>query len=357
MAGTYRYWLICLPSVDPNDLLLFTENDHDGGMIRSYSVPGIVRELRRVMLDDVPEVVRAATKQFPVKPHRYTDHVHWRNEIQNIQNRIASARQPPPAPTIGRSLSSSPGSKSSKHQNPGREDENSARTRVTPVFTWLRDNAGRDWGMEFLRLADGIAVVADVGAVTSVEVEEERAVEPSPTRLAWMIRNAHRLAPQDGRQWREYASRVIQNPARDRALALLDSGTSRGIPSKLILEGSTHADCLIECEMALLWIEGKRNDWLTPCTTWDVTRDQLARNPEAAWILATAARKDFWFVICYEHELKHHEAALVEGYRDGTWKAGWPHLPEEVRQLFRQKIGTATWASVFRRWPAIPPPL
>ena len=168
-----------------------------------------------------------------------------------------------------------------------------------------------------------------------------------------MIRNAHRLAPQDGRRWREYASRVIQNPARDKALCLLDRGTADAIPRQLILEGPTHADCLIECEKAFVWIEGKRNDWLSPCTKWDVTRDQLARNLEAAWILATSARKDFWFVLCHERELKHHEAALVAGYRDGTWKAGWPHLPEEVRQVFREKIGIMTWASVFRRWPAI----
>lgn len=57
-----------------------------------------------------------------------------------------------------------------------------------------------------------------------------------------MIGNAHRLAPQDGRRWREYASRVIQNPARDKALTLLDGGSTAGIPKQLILEGCTHAD-------------------------------------------------------------------------------------------------------------------
>lgn len=82
MAGRYRYWLICLPAVDPNGLVLFTENDHDGGMIRDYSVPGPARELRRVILDNVPGVFRAATKQFPVEPHKTTDHLYWRNEIQ-----------------------------------------------------------------------------------------------------------------------------------------------------------------------------------------------------------------------------------------------------------------------------------
>jgi len=73
MAGTYRYWLISLPSIDPNSLVLFTENDHDGGKIRDYSASGTVGEVRRVLLDDVAEVFRAATKKIPVEPHKTTD--------------------------------------------------------------------------------------------------------------------------------------------------------------------------------------------------------------------------------------------------------------------------------------------
>lgn len=92
MAGTYRYWLICLPAVDPNGLVLFTENDIDGGMIRDYSIPETVRELRRVLLDDVPGVFRAATERFLIGPHTVRDHRYWRREIQR---RIAGVRQPP----------------------------------------------------------------------------------------------------------------------------------------------------------------------------------------------------------------------------------------------------------------------
>jgi hypothetical protein len=127
------------------------------------------------------------------------------------------------------------------------------------------------------------------------------------------------------------------------------------IPRELKLEGSTHADCLIECEESFVWIEGKRNDWLSPSTKWDVTRDQLARNIEAAWRLAGQAGKDFWLLICYEDHLKHHEQELVDGYRAGSWKAGLPHLSEETRFLFRQKIGTVRWQTIFRRWPALGP--
>ena len=54
---------------------------------------------------------------------------------------------------------------------------------------------------------------------------------------------------------------------------------------------------------ALIWIEGKRFDWLDPSTTWDVTRDQLARNIEAVASLAGAASKDYRLLICHEDSL------------------------------------------------------
>jgi hypothetical protein len=44
-----------------------------------------------------------------------------------------------------------------------------------------------------------------------------------------------------------------------------------------------------------------------------LTRDQLARNLEAVWMLAEAAGKDWWLIITHEHCLKHHEEQLVNG--------------------------------------------
>lgn len=233
------------------------------------------------------------------------------------------------------------------------EDEHSGRTRVTPVFTWLSEHGGSRWVTELLRLADGIHSSDTVGEVIKLSVGKEREIPPSPERLAWMIRNAHRLAPHDGRLWREYRRRVIDNPEKDDALRRLDAGDSKGVPAELRLEGRTHADCLIECTDAFVWIEGKRNDWLSPSIKWDVTRDQLARNVEAAWLLAAHAKKDFWFLICYEQALKHHEQELVDGYRAGTWKAGFPHLSSDTRSLFRDKIGLVKWQTIFDHWPAL----
>jgi hypothetical protein len=228
--------------------------------------------------------------------------------------------------------------------------ENSKRTRVEPIFRWLRDNGGDNWPARFLDLADGIQVEGP-GRLVSVAFEKERRIPPSPDRLAWMIENAERLAPLHGRRWREYRRRVMENPRRDEALAKLRSGVTQGIDRRLKLEGSTSSDCLIECDQTVIWVEGKRNDWLAYSTSWDVTRDQLARNAEAAWLLAEAANKASVLVICHEQGLKHHEEALLHGYRNGTWSAGWPHLSEDVRAKLGSSIGTLMWKTIMDAWP------
>jgi hypothetical protein len=240
-------------------------------------------------------------------------------------------------------------------QAPFEIDEHSGRSRVTPAFTRLQANGGPAWAAELLRLADGIQAPADIGPIVSISIEKERTVPPGSERLAWMIRNAHLLSPVDGRRWREYRSRVIDNPRKEDALRKLDSGQTGGIDPKLKLEGPTHADCLIECTQAFVWIEGKRNDWLSPSIEWDVSRDQLARNLDAAWRLSKEEGKDFWLIICHERDLKHHERELVDGYRAGTWKAGFPHLTNEIRAQFMKKIGTLRWQQIFEHWPDLFP--
>jgi hypothetical protein len=232
-------------------------------------------------------------------------------------------------------------------------DQNSRRTRVQPTFGWLSEHGGADWPACLLRLVDGVETPLEPGRLIRLDYLEERRVAPSARRLAWMIRNAELLAPRDGRRWRDYRSRVIEHPDRDTALSLLDRGQTAGIDRKLVLEGPTSADCLIECEWMVIWIEGKRNDWLDYSATWDVTRDQLARNAEAAWLYASERGKDWCVVVCYEHDLKRHEELLIDGYRSGTWAGGWPHLTAEERQQLGRRIGTLTWRSLAEEWTAI----
>ncbi len=228
---------------------------------------------------------------------------------------------------------------------------NSKITRVQPVFGWLKANGGQGWPATLVQLANGVAPLSTCGPVISVDLDHEFELSATPARLAWMIRNVDRLAPQDGRQWRILRKRVADRKAVQNALALLDAGVVHGVPRSLLLEGRTHADCLIECQTAFIWIEGKRFDWLSASTKWDVARDQLARNLEAVWSIARSAGKDYRLLICHEHALKHHEVLLVDGYRGGTWTGGWPHLTDDLRREFASRIGTVTWGAIVGEWP------
>jgi hypothetical protein len=228
---------------------------------------------------------------------------------------------------------------------------NSRDTRVLPVFKCLRENGGHGWPQRLVQLADGVAELEKCGALLRIELEKEREVPATRARLRWMIENASALVPTDGRRWRELHDRVSDREKVCKAVQSLIIGER--IPRSLVLEGPTHADCLIDCEHALIWIEGKRLDWLSPCIDWDVTRDQLARNVEAVWSLAKASGKDYRMLICYEDTLKHHEISLVEGYRSGTWTAGWPHISAQQRREFSTRIGTITWREMADAWPAL----
>ena len=78
--------------------------------------------------------------------------------------------------------------------------------------------------------------------------------------------------------------------------------------------------------------------------SWPLTEEER--------LLRDTAR-EFCLVICFEHELKHHERALVAGYRAGTWSAAWPHLSAAQREAFALRIGTVRWADIVARWPAL----
>jgi hypothetical protein len=219
------------------------------------------------------------------------------------------------------------------------------------MFRWLIEHGGADWPRQFLSLADGISADRDCGPIVSAVLEPEAKVAATPERLAWMLRNHDRLAPQDGKKWRALRKRVSDPTAVNAAIQHLDSGTAAGVKKSLRLEGATCADCLVRCQRAIIWVEGKRYDWLSTNTTWDSARDQLARNMEAVWSCAKVERLDYFVVLCHEHALKHHEQSLVKGYRDGTWSAGLPHLSEQQRTEFAKRIGTLTWSKMTTHWP------
>ena len=228
----------------------------------------------------------------------------------------------------------------------------SKETRVQPIFGWLNQHGENGWPAHLLAIVHGLGKHTDCGNFARMDLEIERQVPATPARLAWMLRNVASLAPQDGRRWQEPARRTAVSDDINAMLTKLDAGSNVGI-GDLCLEGSTSADCLIECEHAFIWIEGKRFDWLSPSTTWDVSRDQLARNLEAVWSVASAVGKDYCVVICHENPLKHHEQCLVHGYRAETWSAGWPHISAEIRHDFAQRIGTVRWQDIAVQWPEV----
>jgi hypothetical protein len=230
---------------------------------------------------------------------------------------------------------------------------NSRISRVQPVFSWLIEHDPNEWPQSLVNLADGLAHRSECGPVEHIYLNPEMKVPPTAARLAWMIRNVQHLTPLDGKSWRQLPGRVANPVKTARALALLDSGQTDSLPRGFALEGETCADCLIECEKSIIWIEGKRFDWLSPSTKWDVTRDQLARNIEAVWSLASKVGKDYCLLICHEHPFKHHEELLLRGYRTGSWVGGLPHVPEDIRQEFGRRIGTVRWKSMTSTWPAL----
>jgi hypothetical protein len=229
---------------------------------------------------------------------------------------------------------------------------NSKVTRVLPIFGWLIAKGGRDWPARLLEMADGFPILGECGAFKKHWLDPERKVRATKDRLIWMLRNANSLTPRNRRRRDELRGRVKDQNAVHEAIENLKAGKA---PRKGFgLEGPSHADCLIECEHMFLWIEGKRFDSLDPSTTWDVCRDQLARNVEAVRSLAHEADKEYRVLVCHEFPLKHHEASLLDGYRAGTWAAGWPHIDESDRPKFAERIGTLTWSKITDRWPDIP---
>lgn len=227
---------------------------------------------------------------------------------------------------------------------------NSRESRVRPIFSWLHAHGGASWPTELLQMAEGVPDLLQCGAVGQMHLDPEAKVEPTPARLEWMLRHAADLAPRDGRKWQELRQRVADPALVATALDCLAGGTTEGLLRTLKLEGPTHADCLIECANALVWIEGKRFDWLAPSTEWDVTRDQVARNIEALASLARTVGKDYRLLICHEYPLKYHERLLIAGYRSGSWLGGLPHVSAEQRRDFALRIGTLTWTTIVWHW-------
>src|ERR1043165_1714937 len=101
---------------------------------------------------------------------------------------------------------------------------NSRITRVQPVFRWLESNGGPSWPSKLLEMTKGAAPLSDCGELVRLYLEPEYKVPPTPMRLAWMIENADRLVPTDGRQWEELRRRLLDKQRAINVLKKLRSG-------------------------------------------------------------------------------------------------------------------------------------
>jgi hypothetical protein len=123
------------------------------------------------------------------------------------------------------------------------EDKNSKRTRVEPVFGWLSEHGGHEWPARLIELADGLDVAIAPGSLERLDFEQEVKVPASPRRLAWLLENAEGLG-HGGSQLTELTERVINDPRRAEMLEALRR--EEEVPDQYVLEGATHADCLIQ---------------------------------------------------------------------------------------------------------------
>src|SRR5438105_2898726 len=71
------------------------------------------------------------------------------------------------------------------------QDQNSKRTRIEPVFGWLKENGGPDWPTVLLEIADGAGDKRDVAAIDSrIASVSGRAPQSCTQRLHWRARRA-----------------------------------------------------------------------------------------------------------------------------------------------------------------------
>jgi len=235
-----------------------------------------------------------------------------------------------------------------------RNKANSKDTRVRPVFNWFSKCGCLTWAQDLVNMAEGLNYRPICGAVIKVHYEKEWHVPASSIRLAWMMQHKSSLVLNNRRDIDELKARLADHTAVKVIInKLLSSIESVRLPPRYRLEGSTYADCLIECEKAIIWIEGKRFDRISFSTKWDKNRDQIARNLDALQRLAQKEGKDYCLIICHEHELDYREQNLVKGYRGGALLDGMPHLEEPVRRDLGLRIGMLTWQAISRKWKGI----
>jgi hypothetical protein len=236
----------------------------------------------------------------------------------------------------------------------GRYD--SSKTRVRPVFDTLWD-VGRDWLPSLLELPshgcpDSAVLAGDLTLVSGYWEPNEKCLSPPISLLAWLVRNAGKLAtePTGDRRARLAAG---DPDVVDEALRLLR--TSNESRAWYIFEGPTCPDVLLTATDALVVIEGKRTERATTTdTTWLSGRHQIWRHIDAAWEIRGRRAVYGFFIV----------ESAADGSLPGAWEAAakacldpaalrgsFPHRSaEEVVAISRCYLGVTTWRAVCDRF-------
>lgn len=238
----------------------------------------------------------------------------------------------------------------------------SSRTRVQPVFDWLRerDATGRWWLKRLLALPSrpGLsAAPVDVGEPGDLlRFEYEARLAPPDSLLHWLIDNRIPDPPQD------YGSRskdtIRKRKSLWRDLASAKDAAHRELVSRgyrenewYVFEGRTAVDLCLETRDLVVLIEGKRTEaGPTTSTTWMPVREQVLRNIDATWD-GRGNRQVVAFYIVGEDASPGlppiWETAVASAVSPTMLEHSLPHRsPTERAEIARGFLGATTWGQI-----------
>jgi len=176
----------------------------------------------------------------------------------------------------------------------------------------------------------------------------EYSLPPSERFLLWLIeRVGEECKPRKGlRQEQLIAGRradlfgddatLRQEAQREAIRSLMLHGPRASRNQWWALEGFTSVDCYLETSDMVLLIEGKRTESVSLGTDWCATRNQIARNLEAARNAAQGRR--YAVLLLGEQQTPVGREEIV---------AGLPHMTElESSFLSQHYLGCVTWQQV-----------
>jgi hypothetical protein len=136
---------------------------------------------------------------------------------------------------------------------------------------------------------------------------------------------------------------------RDARGKLTAAGSGNSRRKWWAFEGYTCVDVLLETKTAMIFVECKRNESLSPSTMWYPSRNQLGRNIEIAGEQARKKGKDFGVVVVSKQPFK-----IDRTQRDGSF----PHLESREREeLYGHYWGNVTWDAIHKELcPHVPLP-